>query len=226
MIEKVDFDINVFDNFIEIIPKSGVLNNSEYVIKISSVDSLNKTKTVSDINLTFLTAFSPCYCKLDEVKSIVTNCGINDKDILYHTRAASKFADYLMTTVHIGNILKPPPKTIDPNNVPFEVEQFVKYKSAYDCILRLYVDKSATDNEKGTLGDVSFENQNRMADISKLLGALEDEVQKWQDIVRGFGIEGRSRPVSAIKSLTPLPQVKLSYGTPMQKIDLSYNRGV
>lgn len=213
MIEKVEFTSETTDNLLEITPTE-TLDNSEYIIKIKYISSEDGSEVIRDYKLSVCTAFVPAYCSLESVNSLVDGCDIPDKAILYHIREASKFAQYLKLGLK------------DDSTPVFEVEQFVKYKAAYDCVLKMYIDKSAANSEEGTLGDVTFKNTAKVPDISKLLATLADEVKKWQNEVEGYTNAGRANPVSAIRAYSPKAVTQSGTGQALQTIGLDFNRGV
>jgi len=184
-VEKVDFTFKVFDNFIEITPKGGVKDNSVYEIKLKNLKQLSGKKFLESANIKVCTAITPAYANIQAVNSLIESCNIPDDTILYHIREASRFVEYVT-----GQSYK---------EVPFEVEQFVKYKAAYECILRFQIDKASLSGEKGQLGDVHFDNATKHEDISELLKTLRAESNTWMDRLRGYKFEGRAKPLSAVK---------------------------
>jgi hypothetical protein len=213
MIEKVTFTSEVTDNLLEITPAE-IKDNSEYIIKIKYISNADGSEVLRDYKLSACTAFIPSYCSLEAVNSLVQGCGIPEITMLYHIREASKFAQYLKTGL------------TDESAPTFEIEQFVRYKAAYDCVLKMYIDKSAANSEEGTLGDVTFKNSAKVPDISKLLAALAGEVKKWQDEVEGYTNAGRAAPMSAIRAYSPKAVTQAGTGQAIQNIGLDFNRGV
>jgi hypothetical protein len=188
--ERVDYEIKVYDNIIEITPKNGVLDNSVYEIRLKNLKEYGGTKTLESKTVKVCTALTPSYTTLDAIYSILDqeSFPLTEDIILYHIREASKFADYGC------------PDRIDPNNIPFHIEQFVKYKAAYECLLRFYVERSTESGKKGTMGDVSFEVQPKATDTSDLLKLLKENIDYWYTAVLGYGVEGRAKPASAVRS--------------------------
>ena len=206
MIERIDFDIKVYDNFIEIIPKDGMKDNSVYEIKLKELSDIYGSKNLST-NVKFCTALTPAYATIQAVESLIESCNIPEETILYHIRDASRFVDYIQ---ELGKF--------DETNIPYEVEQYVKYKAAYECMIRFYVEEASSGGKKGQLGEVIFETQTRRPDISELLKTLKAEYMMWQDALRGYKVEGRAKPLAAMRAKNSNP--------PMTNLGLDFNRGV
>lgn len=190
--EKVEYTIKVFDNFIEITPVNGVKDNSIYEIRIKDLKALDGSYTIESETIKFCTALTPSYVDIQAVQSLIDSTEIAEDKILYHIREASRFVDYIIKESRLRIDLK--------NDIPFEVTQFVKYKAAHECLLRFYIERASDGGTKGTLGDVTFENKETLPDIKGLLKSLKTEIKTWEDAVKGFKLEGRIRPRSAIKS--------------------------
>lgn len=190
--EKIKFDVKVYDNYLEIIPLSPMKDNSTYTITIKGLKSENGD--IFSGKYVISTKLTPLYSDIYAVRSIIDGIEIPDDVILYHIREASRFVDYMKNGM-----------SIDENKVPFEVSQFVKYHAAHECILRHNVHTSSSIGMKGTVGNVSFEEKESNRDISNLLCTLRKEADKWKDEVRGFKLEGRAKLLSAVKGAKSNP---------------------
>jgi len=206
MTEKVEYSIQVFDNFIEIIPNDGVKDNSTYEIILKGIKSLDATKELDFEKIKFSTKFSPMYASLSSVQSLIGECHVDDEILLYHIREASKFVNYIKGT------------TTSEEDIPFEVEQYVKYKAAHDGLLVFYINKASVSKEKGSLGDISYEKNIKLTDIALLLRYLESESLKWKENLRGYKFEGRAKPLYALKGGNAQPA--------MTSLNLDFSRGV
>lgn len=176
--ERVKFHVKVFDNFLEIIPCDGVKDNSVYEIRLKDIKEESGYKKLDAETVRFCTRMTPAYTSLESVKALVENCNIPEETILYHIREASKYADYVKKCK--GTYDRP-----DSDVDKFQKEQFAKYKAAYECILRFYMDKAAEFGLKGSLGDISFDTNTSLPDISKLLETLKKEVDQWELALQG-----------------------------------------
>lgn len=238
--EKVEYDIKVYDNFIEIIPKNPIADNSVYDIRLKDIKTLDGKKVLDNETVSICTAVTPAYTTLDSVKSLVEACGISDREILLKIREASRTADFIIqgingpTLVNNTDIMIPRIKeqasvgtqtTVNELAIPFEVSEYVKYKAAKESILKFYINKAAVAGEKGALGDISFEHQPKMPDIKALLDELTAQIKFWQDAIRGYGIEGRAKPKSTLHGRNAIP---LSIGTvnSLSPVYQGYDRGV
>jgi hypothetical protein len=183
--EIVKSSINVYDNIIEIVPEDGIKDNSIYEIRLKNVkdnygNSINKTYNV-------YTKLSPVFSDINAVRTLIANIEVDDSIILYHIREASRYAEYIKG------------ETIDENNIPFEVSQFVKYRAAHECLLNFSISSSSSGGLTGTVGNVSFSEKESTQDLSDLLKQLEGEIAKWTDAVKGYGNEGRAKMQYAVK---------------------------
>ena len=189
--KKVKFQIKVFDNFIEIIPEEGVKDNSIYEIRLNNLKAINGTYVGSD-PIKFATAMTPMYCNIIDVSSLMDIVDIPEDIILYNIREASRYADYIFEREYYG-------KKINQNKIPFEVKEFVRYKAAKDCLLKIYMSLVSNNVVEGTLGEVTFKTRDQVPDIKKLLDYLDKEIKKWYDAIEGYHSEGRVRMKTAIR---------------------------
>jgi hypothetical protein len=214
-ITKITFKAISTGNYLEIIPDEGVFANCVYEIDFVNVVSADGKAELPNQKVKIATAVKPAYVSLLSVQEVVESCQLNNDKILYNIREASRFADYIIDFDHI--------------NIPFEVEQFVKYKAAHDCLLKYYIDRAALAGQKGQIGDVMFDNDPKMSDISDLLKELKQLEKFWMDAMRGYNEFGRAKPASAVKGLVPKIQTAVGTGgKPLQPVNPAggYNRGV
>lgn len=192
--EVTKFSIELIDNVLKIIPEEGILDNSIYEIKIKGLKSLDQQKEMEDETFQICTAYTPMYTSLQAVKSLIEGLEIEDKNILYHIREASRFVDYM------GIVGK-----IDKDRIPYEVDQYVRYRAAHDSLLRYYIEKASSVGAKGSLGEISFDNSSSLTDISKLLNYLNGKIKEWEDALRGYKFEGRAKPAVALRGQEASP---------------------
>ena len=207
------------------------IDEFSFTLNNSCLDSdieLLKDKTfdnayVDDIKIKFVTAMAPMYCQIMDVESLLEIVDVPIDIILYNIREASKYADYVFEAIfrnskyHYRNVYKE--IKIDPNNIPFEVKQFVRYKATKDCLLKIYMALATNKMLEGALGEVKFKVREEIPDLKKVLEYLDDEIQKWLDALKGYELEGRAITETAIKGY------KHRYYNP-KKVPLSMNRGV
>lgn len=219
--ERIKYDIKVFDNFIEIIPEKGMKDNSIYEIRLKGIMAINGTE-VEEQTIKFATAMSPAYCTIMDVSSLMDVVDIPEDIILYNIRESSRYADYIYEKSFPGKRLKA-------DKIPFEVKEFVRYKAAKDCMLKIYMSLVSNNMIEGTLGEVKFKTRDQLPDIKKVLDYLDREIKKWLDAIKGYHMEGRAKMKTAIKGYhhggrNPMASSESSV-TP-KGIPLSMNRGV
>lgn len=198
--EKIDFTIKVFDNFIEITPIDGVKDNSIYTIKLKDLKEETGHKILKEKEYKICTKFSPCYATILDVKTLLGNCEIPEQDILYHIREASRFTDYIKSSMNVYNIYKIKDKELE----EYQKKQLTKYKATYECLLRFYMDNANSDlGIEGTLGEVSFKTKGDLPDISDVLKTLKEEIEKWTLALQGINTDIKARITSGVKSSTP-----------------------
>lgn len=188
--EKINAEITVTDNMIEINPEDGFQDDYIYEIRLKNIKELNGSRVIEPVTLKFITKPKPCYSDISSVLSLLEQCNIPEEAILYHLRESSKFVDYITGMTSRSTI-------------PFEVTQFVKYKSAHQCLLRFYIEKAANSGSKGQMGDVIFDNTTKSPDISELLKITASEADYWLDAVLGHKVTGRAKPVTAVRGSNP-----------------------
>lgn len=221
-IEKVKFDIKVFDNFIEIIPADGVKDNSIYEIKLSGIKPLNEGIFIGNPNFKFVTAMNPMYCSVLDVASLLDVVDISEDVLLYNIREASKYAKYIYETTFKN-------KKFNDKKIPFAVKEFTRYKAAKDCLLKIYMSMVTDNIVDGALGEVKFKTRTELPDIKKILDYLDKEIKKWLDAIRGYELEGRARMATAIKGYhhggrNPLTSHERK--TTPKRVPVSMDRGV
>ena len=221
-VEKVKFDIKVFDNFIEIIPRDGVKDNSVYEIKLNGIRPQGDGCFVGDNTVKIATAMNPMYCNIMDVSSLLDVVDIPEDIILYNIREASKYASYIYESAFKN-------KKIKDNNIPFAVKEFTRYKAAKDCLLKIYMSLVSDNVIDGTLGDVNFKTRDQLPDIKKVLDYLDAEINKWLNAIRGYDLEGRARMKSAIRGYHHggrNPMTSSEKKVTPKGVPLSMNRGV
>ena len=183
----LEVNYKIYDDIIEIEPKEGMLDNSIYEIRIKNVrDQLEQKIPLDQIETKITTELKPSYSTIEAVRTIIERDEISDHDILYYIRDASQFVEYASGEEYT-------------DEVPFHVRQYVKYRAAYDSLLKLYMSKAADAGRSGTISEISFDHSGRFPDIKDLLESLQQEIERWEVHVRGFGFQGRIAPQAGIK---------------------------
>lgn len=221
-VERVKFDIKVFDNYIEIIPRDGVKDNSIYEIKLRGIKPLSDGSYIGDENVKIITAMDPMYCSIMDVSSLLDIVDIPEDIVLYNIREASRYASYIYETTFIN-------KKIDIKKIPFAIKEFTRYKAAKDCLLKIYMSLVTDNIVEGTLGEVKFKTRDQVPDIKKILDYLDLEIGKWLDAIRGYDLEGRAKMKTAIRGYHHggrNPMTSFEKKQTPKRVPVGMNRGV
>lgn len=189
--------IIISGNILTIVPDESTpfKDNSIYTIKILNLKSKDGELLTADYKI--VTKMTPLYTTVEEVIALIGDYNIDEDIILMNIRSGSKFADYILSVVGGGKI--------DEEDIPFEVEQLVKYYAAHECLLRYSIDMASTVGVKGAVGNVSFEDRETTKDISMLLKHFCNEIEKWKDEVKGYKLEGRAKMQSGVRGAKANP---------------------
>lgn len=199
MREEIECNIKIYDNCIEITPIEGVLDNSFYEIEIESLFPEFEDEVINDIYIGFNSRMYPYYTSSYAVNALVGQYEIPEDVILFHIREASRYVDYMLKRIDTT--------FMDPEDINFKASQFVKYSAAYDCVLRLFVDKAAMAGIKGELADVKFDNNGGTKDLDKLLKELKAGKTLWEDNLKGYEDIGRASPIGTVRGIRAIPEV-------------------
>ena len=221
--KKVPFDIKIYDNYIEIIPKEGVKDNSLYEVQLKNLRPANSIDEIEDFTVKFVTAMTPMFATILDVSSLIDIVEIPEDIVLYNIREASKYAEYIYDIVHKRR------KKINHDNIPFAVKEFTRYKAAKDCLMKIYMSLVSDKMVEGELGEVKFKVRESIPDLKKLLEYLDKEINKWLDAIKGHDLEGRACMKTAVKGyhhggLNPRRSIDKKR-TP-KPVSLSFDRGV
>ena len=182
--DKITATATAVGNILEVTPADGIKDNSKYVIRIKGITSKDGTKKFPENVITVTTAITPMYCTLNSLKALVDSFGVPEANLLSYIRDASKEADFIAggTAVKKG---KTP---------TFAVEQFVRTKATLDCLIRSCIDRTLSGGGKYVLGDAQIEDSINSTSYKNMIKMLQDDLNKWQDAIRGYYNEGRVKP--------------------------------
>ena len=183
--ERIVANINYEDesskNILKIAPEK-VKDNSDYTFTISGIKDKNgnllATKT-----FTIRTEYKPMYCTLESLKMITDAYEIPDNNMRSFIRDASKYADFIISQT------KAKTKTDS-----FAVENFVKTKATYDCLMRMIMSAGLNKNNRYKLDVIEYEHESDIEALKELLDDLGKQLKTWEDAVRGYWPEGRAKP--------------------------------
>ena len=182
--EKIVAEIKYEDdtkNVVMISPKE-LLANSDYTFTISGVRNKNG-ELLEKKSFTIRTEYKPMYCTLTSLKMITDAYEIPDDNMRSYIRDASKYADYIISQT------KSKIKTDS-----FAVENFVKTKATYDCLMRMIMSTGFDKDNRYKLDVIEYEHEKDLDALRGLLNDLAKQIKVWEDAVRGYWPEGRAKP--------------------------------
>lgn len=183
--EFIDFDKTIIDNYIQIIPKSNILDNSIYEITFKNIKG-NYGKILNKEKRTIYTKTTPGYASINTIKSLLADYDIDDFFILQNIREASKLADYY-ADIKLNSKVK---NALYYAQVEYaedmEKEQFVKYLVAKNCMNKIRADFSISGGVKSMLGEVSMEVESKKNDFEKIINDYTMEYEKWKKALQGY----------------------------------------
>ena len=182
--EKIVAEIKYEDdtkNVVMISPKE-LLANSDYTFTISGVRNKNG-ELLEKKNFTIRTEYKPMYCTLTSLKMITDAYEIPDDNMRSYIRDASKYADYIISQT------KSKIKTDS-----FAVENFVKTKATYDCLMHMIMSTGFDKDNRYKLDVIEYEHEKDLDALRGLLDDLAKQIKVWEDAVRGYWPEGRAKP--------------------------------
>lgn len=190
--EIIKTNIKIIDNIISIEPENEkIQDNFQYEIRLKNFKSKDQKSVLENYNYKVVTKMSPSYCTISDVAILRDIYEIPETTILYYIREASKYVDYIQDVS--GNKSE--------NGITFPMREFVKTKVMIDCLLQAYTKKAAGSGIKGTLGVISFEDTEKYAtSIDDLLKDLNARLKGWEDALKGYELEGRAKPLSAVRA--------------------------
>lgn len=185
----VEHVVKIYKNCIEISPTESVEDNCIYEITLSGIYPKNCRGKIPVLQkkIEVYTALKPSYSSIEAVNSLVGIYSLHPKTLLYFIRESSRQAEYIKGC------------SFDENNIPFEISQYVKYRAAYESLLKAYIDRTSKSGQKGTLSEISFENAAQAPDIKELLNRMREQAEEWEEQLRGMSPTKRTKPVSAVK---------------------------
>lgn len=192
------FTLTVTDNCIEIIPDTPIEDNCIYYIQISNLKD-DTNKKMDQLKLTLYTAPSPCYCTIDTIRAIIDSSELDDLTIVQNIKEASKLADYYSTIKLTAAKINKKYYEQNPDAEAIEKEQFVKYSTMKNSLLKLKTQGLLTGDLKATLGEISLDSESSPEEFDSLLESLDEEMGKWKDALQGYK-DFDADTTSAVKS--------------------------
>ena len=182
--EISQFDYKVYDNVIEITLREPTEENTVYEFTFEEIVSATRKHKAKGETIAVTTAMTPMYTTISSVKGLLHERMIDNSTILISIRDASRFVEYITGEFYLSG------------KVPYAAAQYVKYRAAYESILKKYSETAELAGHKGQIGKVSFES--KMPDLKPLLDELKDQMLKWELELKGGN---RARFSTAIKGI-------------------------
>lgn len=181
--ERIEATYAVDGNILDIIPVE-IKDSSKYTIKISGIRSLDGLKELPTQTFTVVTAVSPAYCTLADLKSVTEGFGVSDENMLSYIRSASNFADFVASSTKISGA-----------TLLYSKGELTKVKAALDCLMTSFVGGTfASAGKRWKLGEDELEEADRAGAFKNLLDWLRWLLRYWTDAVRGYINPGRTPP--------------------------------
>ena len=181
--ERVEVSYTVEGSILDIIPVE-IKDSSKYTIKISGIKTADGSKELPAQTFTVITAVTPAYCTLSDLKSVTEGFGVSDENMLSYIRSASNFADFVASSTKISG-----------STLTYAKSELTKVKAALDCLMTSFVGGTfASAGKRWKLGEDELEEADRAGAFKNLLDWLRWLLQYWTDAVRGYINPGRTPP--------------------------------
>ena len=173
--ERIEASFTVDGNILDIKPAE-VKDNSKYTIKMSGIRTADGIKELPVQTFTVITAVTPSYCNLSDLKSVTEGFGVSDENMLSYIRSASNFADFVASSTNISG-----------DTLTYAKSELTKVKAALDCLMTSFVGGTfASTGKRWKLGEDELEEADRAGAFKNLLDWLRWLLQYWTDAVRGY----------------------------------------
>lgn len=184
--------------------------NSVYEITFHGLSNENKTVIYNSKTVNIITEITPCYCTPDAVRTLVDAYDIDDETILYFIKEASRRAEYLTEQTY-------------EEEIPYNISQYVRYRAAYESILKFYIELSTLSGRKGAIGEITFEISHANT-LKDLLKQFKKEVDEWEATLL---IREHGAPTSVVRSSHHNLRTRRSPDDPFfTKFKKGYKRGL
>lgn len=184
-VERIESNVTVDGNILEITPTIDIQDNSQYTIRISGLKSADGTKSLPTQFITITTAVTPAYCTLSDLKAVTEGFGIEDSTMLLYIREASNFVDFVASSTNISG-----------DTLTYAKGELTKVKATLDCLMRGFVTGTLSQGvgKRYKLGEDELEELDRTTAFKNFLDWLRWLLQYWEDAVRGYINPGRAKP--------------------------------
>lgn len=199
----------VSGNVVTFTPTEALAENEEWtVIVLGTVADEDGVTLGEPFGWTFTTAYSPLYASLEAVVATMGDIGTTfSADQIYRAiRAASNLAVNISPRAGTGSA-----SSIDLDDPPIELTEYVRIKSAIDLILQRSTAKLIDQGEEMELGDLRVRHDRIVFDFTGLLKVLNRQLAPWEALLMNGAI-GISKAVSRGSAGNPYPFESRQFG--------------
>ena len=177
----------IYEDEIHLLIDEDIKPNKEYEVFLNDIFDEDGYK-IDNYNFKFISEYDPLYASYDIIKADLSQhmYEIEDETLLYRYIRDNSIATQKLT----------PRDDIDWDEPPFEVKQYVRYKTLYDLLLYSYVNSGGVS--KIRLADLDIEHDE--SSIEDLLDRIKDEYKVWFDMVMGHNMRGMASTKSAVRA--------------------------
>lgn len=168
--------------------------NSDYIVTLKDIKDKNGNELIDPIVYKFTSTYSPLFASQRQIISDIGNIfpSQNADTILYAIRSNSIDVQYVTTK-----------EGIDWTNPPYEVKQYVRYKTDLDLLVGKYSESTSSSTEQIALGDFSVTAGSSSSTAFKMLTTeMKNRSDYW---LKRLGAAAKSAPQSFVKGGTNWP---------------------
>lgn len=145
-------------------------DNNDYILCMQGIKDTLGNEMLGPIQYTISSIYTPLYATTRQIRTDIGSAivDIPDSTVYNVIRSNSLYVDQIYTT------------QINPSNIPYEVQQYVRYQSEVDLILNRYAQNTSGSTSEFTLGDFSVSNSTTSQSSMKyILGELQRRADYW-----------------------------------------------
>ena len=172
--------------------------NKSYSVTVKSVTASVGGDTLSeDYTFSFTSTYSPLYCDFNYVYDDIIDLlpGIKPHYVYQAIRDASEYAQGMVTAIE-G--LKTVLNVVDWTDVPYYIQQFVRYQAGLDLYQRFSLQKATGSGTLTQLGDFIVQDQGNRS-LANVQAIMKERIKPWLDMIMGIGV---TRGFATAKSVT------------------------
>ncbi len=189
--ELLETEVTAQDNKV-FISLDDLDNNCEYIVVVTTdVEDTEGNSLSQEYSYTFTSQYDPIYASFNNVMLDLQQYMSNiNEDFVYRYIRENSQSIRTLTKRRDINWNNPP---------PYEVQQYVRFKTVYDIVLNAYVKSVGGSGKKTRLGDLDVDKKSASADMATIIKSLQDNLQPWYDMSLGIQNRGRAKSVSFVK---------------------------